>query len=364
MYKNLFASFNPIDVSRKSTTTEDINQDDSQDFYRYYIPQIIQEQENRLPSDIVSPDARIDNNQDYFQEDDYEEDEIQTGDNKPSIGENIVNTARQFLGRPYLWGGTNPSSGFDCSGLLQYVYAQNNIKIPRTADQMFKIGKQVNLDEVEPGDIICTPGTGSTGKHVKMVSRIDDDGQIYVIEAKGKQWGIVENPLTNFNNIITIRRIIQQTPESGKFNNHIEFIKTLNQEYQKALKNRGLDPNYSYILVAQDAEESGWGQHVAGDFNYGGIKSDSGKKKKTFEYINGTKTRVFDSFKNFNSIQDYCNYKIDLLSNDRYNAFSSVDANNPYQFIQHINDSGYSTTPSNIYVPRIFNIYKTVKRLS
>jgi hypothetical protein len=63
------------------------------------------------------------------------------------------------------------------------------------------------LSDAKIGDIICTPGSGKSGRHVKMISKIDDEG-IHVIEARGKDDGIVEDLLTNTSNIITIRRII------------------------------------------------------------------------------------------------------------------------------------------------------------
>ena len=103
-----------------------------------------------------------------------------------------------------------PSTGFDCSGLVQYVYKQNGINLPRTVKDLEKAGTEVpTLADVQIGDLICTPGSGQSGKHVKIVSRIED-GQIFTIEAKGKKDGIIETPLTNTSNITTIRRVLNQ----------------------------------------------------------------------------------------------------------------------------------------------------------
>lgn len=126
---------------------------------------------------------------------------------KLSIGQKVVDLARTFVGQPYVWGGKNPKQGFDCSGLISYAYKQNGIDIPVSTSGMFKMGKEVSLENAQVGDIICTPGTGATGRHVKMISKVDN-GQIYTIEAKGKKWGIVEEPLKKTNNIITIRRVV------------------------------------------------------------------------------------------------------------------------------------------------------------
>lgn len=125
--------------------------------------------------------------------------------------QNIVNLARQFVGTKYQWGGMTPSTGFDCSGLVQYVYKQNGINLPRTVKDLEKAGTEVpTLADVQIGDLICTPGSGKSGKHIKIVSRVED-GQIFTIEAKGKKDGIIETPLTNTSNITTIRRVLNQS---------------------------------------------------------------------------------------------------------------------------------------------------------
>lgn len=146
------------------------------------------------------------------------EDPLSISTEKPSVfidqmesistdNSDVADIARQFVGTKYSWGGTTPKTGFDCSGLIYYAYKQKGIDIPRTAKEMETAGIEVpSLQDVKVGDIICTPGSGQTGKHVKMVSRIDN-GQIYTIEAKGKKDGIIETPLTNTSNITTIRRI-------------------------------------------------------------------------------------------------------------------------------------------------------------
>lgn len=123
----------------------------------------------------------------------------------------IIDTARQYVGWKYVSGGRTPKSGgFDCSGLLHYAFNQNGVKLPPSTHEMFVAGKEVSLKDVQPGDIICTPGRGYTKKHVKVVSKIVD-GVPYVIEAKGRKYGIVEHKLTKTDNIITIRRVFGTT---------------------------------------------------------------------------------------------------------------------------------------------------------
>ena len=65
----------------------------------------------------------------------------------------IINTAKSFLGTPYVWGGTSPS-GFDCSGFTQYVLAQNGKSIPRTSQEQFASGQAVDKSNLQAGDLV------------------------------------------------------------------------------------------------------------------------------------------------------------------------------------------------------------------
>ena len=84
-------------------------------------------------------------------------------------GEQIVATGKNYIGVPYVFGGTTPS-GFDCSGFLQYVFKQNGINIPRLADEQYKLGKSVSPSQLEPGDLVFfstyEPGPSHCGIYV------------------------------------------------------------------------------------------------------------------------------------------------------------------------------------------------------
>jgi hypothetical protein len=72
----------------------------------------------------------------------------------PKLGEQIVQTARGFLGIPYEWGGTQPEEGFDCSGLTMATYRLNGLKLPRTSRQQYRAGRPVGPDELQKGDLV------------------------------------------------------------------------------------------------------------------------------------------------------------------------------------------------------------------
>ena len=84
-------------------------------------------------------------------------------------GDNIVAYAKQFLGTPYVWGGTTPD-GFDCSGFVQYVFAHFNISLPRTTYEQIECGSSVSQEELQAGDLVFP-----TTEHVQIYI---GDGQV------------------------------------------------------------------------------------------------------------------------------------------------------------------------------------------
>jgi len=70
-------------------------------------------------------------------------------------GSAVVQAASKYLGVPYAWGGTDPSTGLDCSGLVQQVYSDLGIDLPRTSSQQATSGRAVaSLDQAQPGDLV------------------------------------------------------------------------------------------------------------------------------------------------------------------------------------------------------------------
>ena len=71
-----------------------------------------------------------------------------------SIGERAVALASQFLGVRYVWGGADPLVGFDCSGLVMYVYGQLGIRLTHYTGAQFREGLQLPRDQLQPGDLV------------------------------------------------------------------------------------------------------------------------------------------------------------------------------------------------------------------
>jgi cell wall-associated NlpC family hydrolase len=87
----------------------------------------------------------------------------QAATSSAAIGQAVVADAQKFLGVPYVWGGTSPTQGVDCSGLVQDVYAEVGISLPRTSQEQATTGVPVaNLADAQPGDLVFFPGTDGT----------------------------------------------------------------------------------------------------------------------------------------------------------------------------------------------------------
>ena len=115
---------------------------------------------------------------------------------KAGTGQAVVDYACQFIGNPYVWGGTSLTNGADCSGFVQSVYAHFGVSLPRTTWDMENVGTPVSYDQAIPGDIILYDG------HVGIYM---GDGQI--VNAINSSRGIGILPAT-YTNILTVRRLI------------------------------------------------------------------------------------------------------------------------------------------------------------
>ncbi|MBK8053142.1 MAG: C40 family peptidase [Saprospiraceae bacterium] len=93
----------------------------------------------------------------------------------------IINTALSYIGTTYRSGGKSPESGFDCSGFTGYVFSQNGIPLAGSSDNLARLGKEKNRDDLAPGDLVFF-GNEQRISHVAIVSE-NLDKKLKVVHA-------------------------------------------------------------------------------------------------------------------------------------------------------------------------------------
>lgn len=135
-----------------------------------------------------------------------------------------VRTGDQYLGVPYVWGGSTPD-GFDCSGFVQYVYRRHGVELPRTSRQMAYAGRGVPpyVDALEPGDLMLFEGNNGVISHVALYA---GDGRILHSSSSGN--GVRYDDLSSrrgqyyVNHLVGARRVA----ENGR--SLVQSLKLLN----------------------------------------------------------------------------------------------------------------------------------------
>ena len=113
-------------------------------------------------------------------------------------GQAVIDYACQFVGNPYVWGGTSLTNGADCSGFVQSVYAHFGVSLPRTTYDMVNSGYAVSYEEAQPGDLILYGDAGHVGLYM-------GDGNI--VNALNAEKGICICSAT-YTNIYSVRRVL------------------------------------------------------------------------------------------------------------------------------------------------------------
>ena len=106
------------------------------------------------------------------------------GDNQHLRNE-IVRTAKQYIGIPYRWGGASPQAGFDCSGLTMVVYRLNGLDLPRSSGQQWRAGIPVKRGQLAKGDLVFFATAG--GRRVSHVGIYTGSGNFLHAPRRGRK---------------------------------------------------------------------------------------------------------------------------------------------------------------------------------
>lgn len=133
--------------------------------------------------------------------DDYESEQSSDSDSSSSSssgsGSSVVDFATQFVGNPYVWGGTSLTGGADCSGFTQSVYANFGVSLPRTSYEQQYAGTEVSYADAQPGDLICYGG------HVAIYM-----GNGRIVHASNSVDGIKISDNAAYRTIVSVRRLV------------------------------------------------------------------------------------------------------------------------------------------------------------
>ena len=112
-------------------------------------------------------------------------------------GSSVVDYATQFVGNPYVWGGTSLTNGADCSGFVQSVYSNFGVSLPRTSYEQQNAGTEVSYADAQPGDLICYGG------HVAIYM-----GGGKIVHASNSRDGIKISNDATYRTILSVRRLV------------------------------------------------------------------------------------------------------------------------------------------------------------
>ena len=153
---------------------------------------------------VESEDNDSEANDGYKEESGEESDESQEESSSSSgssysggSGSSVVDYATQFVGNPYVWGGTSLTNGADCSGFVQSVYNNFGVSLPRTSYEQQNAGREVSYSEAQPGDLICYGG------HVAIYM-----GNGKIVHASNSRDGIKISDNAAYRTILSVRRLV------------------------------------------------------------------------------------------------------------------------------------------------------------
>ncbi len=135
-----------------------------------------------------------------------------------AVAYRAIEDGRAFLGTPYVWGGSDPGEGFDCSGFVQYIFREEGVRLPRTSRQMARVGEDLpaRVDALRPGDLMFFSSDGDGVDHVALYA---GDGWLLHSSSSGK--GVRYDPLSGprgrwfLDHLVAARRVVGEPSLAG-----------------------------------------------------------------------------------------------------------------------------------------------------
>jgi len=111
---------------------------------------------------------------------------------KPTLGERAAALAVKEVGVPYRWGGSSPSTGFDCSGLVYWAYSRLGVAVPHSSYALYATGRRIIPSRMKPGDVLVFSGLGHVGMYIgrgRMVHAPHTGTNVQIVSLRGSSYG-------------------------------------------------------------------------------------------------------------------------------------------------------------------------------
>ena len=167
---------------------------------------------------------------------------VKEGSPSGEIRESMLEFASQFIGNPYVWGGTSLTDGADCSGFVQQIYKQYGYSLPRVAEDQSQYGTKIPVEDAQPGDLIFYAKEGYV-YHVVMYA---GDGR--TIEAASTKLGIIEGKV-NTKNAVWATRILKD--DYSLTGGGIEKANATEDMYGQKLENYTFSRSLNEVVVRE-----------------------------------------------------------------------------------------------------------------
>lgn len=169
-------------------------------------------------------------------------------------GQDVVDEAKKYLGLPYVWGGTDPTKGLDCSGLVQLVYRNLGYELPRVSYQQAEAGRPVaSMAEAQPGDLIAWDNS-SRNNGVDHIAIYIGNGKMIEAPRTGLNVRIIDVPSTPD----VIRRILPDAATASSVSSASRVLTDTTPYadlFRAAGQRYGVSPD---LLAAVAKQESGY----------------------------------------------------------------------------------------------------------